>query len=172
MLSDSQRPVWAFFSQSSLLRARAAIGRSIAVDLDDDGRPEVVDATRIGLSAYDTIHNTTTRVWRFGYPAVDVWAGDIDGDGRPELLPSLEGSPGVYVVDDVDDEFKVAWTKPVEGEMYLAQGGDVDGDGQAEVVVLNNSWGLFLLESDGSQVWGTESLSAENGFPYWIVRLI
>jgi hypothetical protein len=55
-----------------------------------------------------------------------------------------------------------AWTQHIESEIGLVQGGDVDGDGQAEVVVLGAGWDLLLLESDGGQVWHDESLSVGN----------
>ncbi len=83
---------------------------------------------------------------------IDLWAGDVDGDGRPEIVPSFDSGSNVLVLED---NLKLAWQAHLETEDRVGpvQGGDVDGDGQAEVVALSADWDLFLLESDGRQVW-------------------
>ena len=47
-------------------------------------------------------------------PVVDVWAGDIDGDGRPELVPTFTGGRDVIVVGD--DLFP-AWTWQIPDQL-------------------------------------------------------
>jgi hypothetical protein len=153
LLSDSERPVWAFRGGS-----RALFRQVTATDLNGDGRPEAVHATDDGVSVHDTANGYSLGgCCKFGQPMVDVWAGDLDGDGQPEVVPSLAGGRDVYVLED--NLSRRAWTQRIEGEVSLVQAGDVDGDGQAEVVVLGVAWDLLLLESDGSQVWCHESLS-------------
>ena len=42
------------------------------------------------------------------------------------------------------------------------QGGDVNGDGQLELVVLGSGWDLYLLAGDVSQIWHNEALPVGN----------
>jgi outer membrane protein assembly factor BamB len=159
LLSHSERPVWTYAADPG-----DSFNVETAVDLNGDGRLEVVGGTSTGVVyGYDPWTNRTLRTRSVGtqeQAITGVWVGDIDGDARPEIVPSLAGGHFVFALED---DFSLAWAKRIEGEVGLAQGGDVDGDGQAEVVSLTTSWQLSLFESDGSQVWEDESLSARKG---------
>jgi outer membrane protein assembly factor BamB len=162
LLSESERPLW-----TPAIGFGTIVHQAITVDLNGDGRVEVVEGLASGsIQVFNMAngrlineHGLDDRYFKTGQPVVDLWAGDIDGDGLPEILPSLAGDRIVYVLED---DLMPLWTQPIEAEVGLVQGGDVDGDGQAEVVVLGTAWDLFLLESDGSQVWHSVSLSRPN----------
>jgi len=159
MLSDSERLVWTWLKGPNWTWRNYDFRRVIASDLNGDGRPEGVAAIYDAIWITDPTIGSNIGGRAFARPVADVWAGDIDGDGRPEIVTSLVGGRDVYVLEAGK---RPAWTQHIESEIGLVQGGDVDGDGQAEVVVLSTAWDLFLLESDGGQVWHDESLSVGN----------
>jgi len=158
LLSPSGSLVWTYAAEPG-----GTFNAETAVDLNQDGRLEVVGGSSTGVVyAYDPWTNRTLRTRSVGtqeQTVTGIWVGDIDGDVRPEIVPSLAGGRFVFALED---DFGLAWVKQIEGEVGLIQGGDVDGDGRAEVVALTTSWQLHLFDSDGSQVWGHESLSARN----------
>lgn len=128
-----------------------------AGDLDGDGTAELVT----GGGAYK---NADVRVWRKAGPnlieitqftpyggqlsgGMNVAAGDVDGDGRAEIVtaPGGGGGPDVRV-------YKLLGSTPVQIAQFLpyAPGftggvrvavGDVDGDGRAEVVTAPGAGG-------------------------------
>jgi hypothetical protein len=106
-----------------------------------------------------------------GSPAV----GDLDGDGRAEIVVSLVDGR-VYVLD-VDGTVRLGWPHqlgaPIRHGPRLA---DIDGDGRVEIVVVTESgfahalgldsgralpgWPVCLdARNDGEQVWAAPTLA-------------
>jgi len=154
LLSHSKRPVWSYVADPI-----GTFNSETPVDLNRDGRLEVVGGSSTGVVyVYDPATSRTLMTRSIGtqeQTVAELWVGDIDDDARTEIVSRIDGSPYVFVLDD---DFSLAWTKRIEGEVGLVGGGDVDGDGQAEVVALSTSWDLLLFDSDGSELWKTESL--------------
>ncbi|MCQ3979519.1 MAG: hypothetical protein DPW09_39375, partial [Anaerolineae bacterium] len=156
LLSATEKPVWRMIHEA--YEGTDLITLAVfAADLDGDGRRELVVGDTTALSIEDS-ETGTLRSIVFQQPQIDVWAGEADGDDRLELVSGSVGGNLVYVLND---DFSWVWQQPIEGEVRLVQGGDVDGDGLAEIVALSASWDLFFLESDGRQVWHHE-MSVEN----------
>jgi hypothetical protein len=94
LLSESERPLW-----TSMGGALDTVYQAITVDLNGDGLAENVVGLANGmLNVVDATdgylidkYGLDDRYFKTGQPVVDLWAGDIDGDGRPEILPSLAG---------------------------------------------------------------------------------
>jgi len=131
---------------------------AVATDLDRDGQHEILFGSEEGI-AY--IFSKEKQSYRRGeialnLPTIDIWAGDADGDGRPEIAPSPTSGRKVYLFED---DGRQAWQQDINGEVGLVQGGDVDGDGQAEIVVLTTAWELFLLDGDGRQIWSAHPIA-------------
>lgn len=90
-----------------------------------------------------------------------VAAGDVDGDGRDELVVGLEsgGAGWIAVLDDAASShallswIQVPWStyNAANGEVWPAVG-DVDNDGKAEIVagLGNGAGGWFAIFDDGA----------------------
>lgn len=161
LLSDTGEPVWRT-RYSEIMVPRS----STAVDLNGDGYSEILLACMgVGIRTsqgyvYDQVR--TSRDWYFRRPSLGSWVGQVDADEQIEVVPNPAGGHTVYVFENNMD---LVWQKDIEDEVGLVQGGDMDGDGLAEVVVLSTSWDLLLMDGDGSQVWRNETISVENA-PY------
>jgi len=127
--SGSLLPGWPRTSLSDILTAPTL------VDIDGDGTDEVFTGTP-SLSS----------------PV----AADIDGDGRPELIVTSENSAGA-VMSAVRSEGGLVPGFPVEASRIRLIGvGDVDGDGQMEIVagiataLTGGDYSVALFRADGT----------------------
>ncbi|MFO0796118.1 MAG: putative Ig domain-containing protein [Gemmataceae bacterium] len=133
----------------------------LVIDLTGDGISEIVYSTysnngsiyeRDGLvRAVSGVDGT--ELWAAIDPAAEVVgaanlaAGDLDGDGKPEII-ALHESYGLMALSSTG---QLLWVSPVRVNSG-GQGGaaiaDLDGDGKAEVL-----WGSTVLNYDGSLRW-------------------
>ncbi len=127
-----------------------------AGDVDGDGQPEIITSiqrsvkaiqpvSQVQVAAVDTLINITPGILVFQPYAKTVVTGavvaaaDIDNDGRAEIItaPGTGNVATVKVFDgqtgDVLRQFNAFETK-FRGGVSIAAG-DVDGDGQAEVIL-------------------------------------
>ncbi|MEI8350433.1 MAG: fibronectin type III domain-containing protein, partial [Candidatus Omnitrophota bacterium] len=96
-------------------------------------------------------------------------AGDIDGDSHPEVLvvtggggTETGGTIGkVYAWKANGSAVAGNWPVEVEGSLFPPVIGDVDGDGQPEIVV-NAGGGLFVLENNGTIKTGWPKVSPDS----------
>ena len=108
-------------------------------DVDDDGKPEVVGLSqRAGaVFYYDIPADPTGGPWPDANchvvdgdsDAEGVWIGDVDGDGRTELVAGTD----VYHRDD-DGEWRATPVATGWDDVRVAVG-DLDGDGAPEIVL-------------------------------------
>jgi hypothetical protein len=153
LVSNTQRPVWASHFAESIVSSPLAS----TANLEGEGRQQILLANDYFLSTWDS--ETGKAVYHdfpIEQPVVDIWVGEVAGDSQLEIVPSLAGGNQVYVLNK---DLQPIWQQSIDGQVGLVQGGDVDGDGQAEIAVLSASWDLFLLESDGQQVWRNQNLT-------------
>jgi hypothetical protein len=131
--------------------------RLAAGDVDGDGADEVIVGLGRGGGGFvavldDAAHAYALLTWlRVDWPTYNAAngetfpaAGDLDGDGRAEIVLGLgDGGRGWYeIFDDASQRFRhLAW-KRVSWPTYNAGSGpthpaigDVDGDGAAEIVL-------------------------------------
>jgi hypothetical protein len=109
-------------------------------DVDDDGEPEVVGLSqRSGVVFYyDIPADPTVEPWpEENCHVVDgdsdaegVWIGDVDGDGRTELVVGTD----VYHRDGGEEGWRREPVTTGWDDVRVAVG-DVDGDGEPEIVL-------------------------------------
>ncbi len=131
-------------------------------DIDGDGKKDIIITEDISrkIAIY---RNTSTpgnfsfedkkEYGTFTYP-VNVAAGDIDGDGKPDLLVTNNQDQTVSVFRNTTTGNIISLAAPVNfstGEApYGIAAQDVDGDGKADMIVGNqysNSVSVFLNTS-------------------------
>ncbi len=129
----------------------------IVGDADADGSPELYTCSRDENAIHCFDARTGKAVWKTSmasgadsHPSSSMALGDIDGDGREELLVSdFEGY--VYCVG-VGGE--VRWIYPIEQRAHAAPTlGDVDGDGRVEVMIAGADHYVDAVDPDGRLLW-------------------
>ena len=129
-------------------------------DLDGDGKAEIVAGLGSLCSPYngggfmqifdDATQGFASQGWlRLQWPAynqspglVRPAIGDVDGDGRGEIIAGTDGQGFLEIFDDQNTGFAhMAWIQ-VQWAAYNSTArrtfpavGDVDGDGKAEIIV-------------------------------------
>ncbi len=149
-----QRRKWVFPLQTSTFSS-PSVG-----DIDGDGRPEVVIGSYDNL-VYALDGASGQAKWRFrtdngieSSPAI----GDIDGDGEAEVVfgfgqVTSPGQKGVYALRGRNGQPK--WFFQVtdeDGEERIISSpalGDVDNDGETEVVLGTNKGTLYVFSGTG-----------------------
>jgi AAA+ ATPase superfamily predicted ATPase len=166
LLDDAGQPAWSFRAAGTATVGAvwAALPCLATYDLDQDGEIELLVGSYDGqiyvLGGDGSAALTTSRRtrWSFelGRPILDIWSGDVDGDGQLEVIPSpYRGGDLFWLKNDG----RPAWNQHTEGEIGQVQGGDLDGDGQAEVVLLTASWDLFVFRGDGTLAWHSDAMA-------------
>ncbi len=162
-------------------------------DLNGDGAAEVYttpsEPNRVGGTQHGEVVRYTPSVEGGARTVVadlgdrhakEIWVGDVDGDGRDELYVSVEGhtereNNSLNIVAPVEIRRYEADTPAdqgvvvarIEGDhlMRFLTVGDVDGDGDKEMVAASFSQGLWLLEpgSNPNSEWSIESIDRDSG---------
>ncbi|MBK8989256.1 MAG: VCBS repeat-containing protein, partial [Chloroflexi bacterium] len=94
-----------------------------------------------------------------------IGIGDLNGDGVVELVaPSLNGRLYVYRGDgqDTGDGTPILWTSDLVGQAAEPALGDLDGDGNAEIIISGDN-GLFAFRHDGVVLWQEPAIQAHTG---------
>lgn len=144
-------------------------GRPVVCDLDGDGSLEILAAS-YSVACLDAA--TGSLKWRF--PAgsdrstttdgtglssrtwPDLYVGDIDNDGRNEIVAGHGSSlrhQGTVAVYDENGYFKPGWPKTLPDEVYSIAVADLDNDGTMEIaagVGVADGQSVYVYEHDGS----------------------
>ncbi len=125
----------------------------VIYDLDDDGSKETVGTYGETVSTFDAEgHLKWFYAAPVSYSAGDVVAGDVDGDGKGEVvfMATLVGGFGsaadrkIYVLED-DGTLKAGWPRDVwtnrfdynsAAYSFPPRLGDMDGDGNLDIITL------------------------------------
>lgn len=168
-------PGWPRFVRDTVFSSPAL------ADVDGDGKLDVVIGTdsHKEQSPYNTSDGGCLHIFRFdgteppGFPrcldqtvASSPAVGDIDGDGRPEIVVGTgrywpNRAHRVYAFE-CDGTQSPGWPVAVDGQVGTAPAlGDLDGDGIAEVVVTDDDTGpsgvqaVYAFRGNGARIFRT-----------------
>jgi poly-gamma-glutamate capsule biosynthesis protein CapA/YwtB (metallophosphatase superfamily) len=127
--------------------ATSGMFRSGQIDLDGDRQPEEVrlENFRISIYSHGRLDWQSPPEWRM----LDLSLGDPDGDGRGELVLALEkpDKKGViqshpFVIGYRGGVYRTVWGgSPVRDPVKEVELADINGDGQTELLVLEEERG-------------------------------
>jgi hypothetical protein len=157
--ADIQSPKWQ-------ITTRQDIDALLVTDVDNDGVDEILygDGQFGKVYAYDV--TSRTEQWAIDNPqhgVTNIAVVDVDGDGTQELLwgsgATSTGPDHLYVYDISTQSLE--WeSQHVDGSFHAMDVGDVDGDGQLEIVFAslrsNSGYGDGLVA-----VWDAQTHTPE-----------
>ena len=134
-------PINGFFAYNENFRGGVNVASG---DVDGDGKDEIITGAGKGSGPYVKIFNQEgelkKEILAYDYKfkgGVNVASGDVDGDGKDEIITGAgpTGGPHVRVFDNQGNlKFHFfAFNKNFRGGVNVASG-DVDGDGKDEII--------------------------------------
>ncbi len=120
-------------------------------DLDGDGRPEVVAMTTLGDVFARGADGKILPGWpvrlRGSHEQSSPLLADLDSDGTAEVVLALDRE--IHVLDQTGLPLP-GWPQPTARLVLCSPAaGDVDGDGDLEVVVLDQEANLYVFDAAG-----------------------
>ena len=100
------------------------------------------------VSAWDS---TGAILWTYapGGAVNDVWAEDLDGDGVDEVLIGYNSADGVHVVNS---DGQVRWSNTSIHNVWSVRAGDLNGDGQTNVVTTSAKGRIHVFSNRGKMI--------------------
>ena len=151
----------------------------VLCDIDGDGSMELLAAS-YSIQCLDAA--TGSLKWRFPVGAdrnsttngldlslrtwPSLYVGDVDGDGRNEIVAGHGSSilhQGLVAVYDENGYFKPGWPQSLPNEVYSIEVADLDNDGTMEIaagVGVADGQSVYVYEHDGSIRPGWPQLDA------------
>ncbi len=132
----------------------------VAGDVDGNGRAEII-AVDVGGKLY--IWNGRGQMmpgWPQSVFARDLALADLDGDGANEIVAGANEIDEMYGTPIADSgrvsvyrgNGKLLWRRHTGGTMLAPVVGDIDADGDPEVVAVSQEGKVFAWNHDGSAV--------------------
>jgi hypothetical protein len=125
-------------------------------DMDGDGKPDIVVSTVLSPRLYVFLNTSTVGAISFATPAIfdqgmycqGMTVGDINGDGKPEIVVAnvADGNISVYGNNSTIGNLAFATRMPLVpasggGVPYAAVIADIDGDGMPDIATANAAGG-------------------------------
>ncbi len=160
--------------QSQIISSNAVpVFDMCSCDLDGDGKPDLAgtknvagidlivlhNKSTIGTPAFDRYDKDNLPVLNINQPTENIACGDLNGDGKPDLIASRGGaSANSFYIFRNTSAATPAFAAPVE--VFLNAGQtlrqieirDLNGDGKPELIIANsaNSGFLYVIENQSS----------------------
>ena len=135
-----------------------------AGDLDHDSIDEVIALAADGTFAICHAEQRSCSSWNLSgtFQGIDVAAADMDGDYYDEVVLMLrqDGKTKLYGfnLDHETSGEEQLWGLSIDGEYVAIDAGDINGDGKAEVLALEDGgWAGFAY--DHVHVWHLDNTS-------------
>ncbi len=111
------------------------------------GEPRFLDSGGGGWQTGALLSPDGERLWQpsAGVGMNDLSAGDVDGDGVPELAVGYNGSGGIRLYDASGAQ---RWAE-IDGNVWHVEIVDTDGDGKPEILHSNASGELTRRDASG-----------------------
>lgn len=151
------------FVQSEEVDLGSDARNTLFVDVNDDGRPDIVSLSdnvdslnvllNLGPDGDDRINFGDRRVFRTGADPRTVAAGDFDGDGDVDLAVSdFEDDDVLIFSGDGTADFVHTATLNTAAEPTVAKAADLNSDGRDDLLVIesgNDSLATYIATSAG-----------------------
>jgi len=164
-------------------------GTPVLSDLDGDGRLEVISGSGFFPEANSTVrghkvwavnYNGSIR-WTYTMPGVQLsgpTVADLDGDGHPDIvvadtncLATACVGGNITRLSQNGSSVSAVWTKTddvnINGGAFFGQTvvGDVDGDGNPDVIEADANFGVRAYNAAGTQIMNTGTIYSNYGTP-------
>ncbi|WLT32423.1 VCBS repeat-containing protein [Geothrix sp. PMB-07] len=143
---------------SFVLPTRFGVGRGpanlVVADVNGDGRPDLVVANaddqsisvRLADPAQPGAFLPATVLATPGRTPLDVAVGDLDGDGRADIVVAASGANTVLVfTQNATGSFSAPLSLPVGGDPQAVTVADLDGDGHMDIAVATAANSVSVL---------------------------
>lgn len=167
---------WSWTASTTAPAYDQPIAAPVVIDLDGDLDPEVlVSCARQGdwqdavLRALDG--DDGTERWAVAETALhlngraSIAAGDIDGDGHPEILGTATSTPSAILAFEHDGTLQWRSTDALGNPTTytgVSKGialADLNGDGRPEIVA-----GGVVLDANGHELWSRGGMEGDNSY--------
>ena len=134
------------------------------VDADGDGELEILSWDQNGVVLFEL---DGSHIWHIETHVYDVAYGDIDWDGRMEMI--ICGGEGIKVINAEDGSTLWVWNSPPTSNPVLA---DINNDSKIEIIFTNTTH-LCILDWTGKLLYSARIFDAQvtgSGILVWDIN--
>ncbi|HOE97340.1 MAG TPA: VCBS repeat-containing protein [Candidatus Sumerlaeota bacterium] len=134
-----------FWNSPYIVAGSPPVPLQAIADVDGNGSPELVGVYGSSVSVQNPANGDTLYTRSVTTPTRDLVSGDLDNDGRDEVL--ITTNSAIRCFELVGTEFRQTWVLSAGGAATDPAIADVDADGLLEIVVATSSGQLLMFDS-------------------------